>query len=120
MASPKTCLCLSWPRKRSQKPKPLTQSAPSPYDSQDSITITEKQGISKSQPKKIEMSPVAEAICDKVVETHRQLLELGNYEPGEKINKLLGELVPLCTQTLDRNIVQQVRQTCRNEIDTDI
>ncbi|KAM7207633.1 Nicotianamine synthase domain containing protein [Naviculisporaceae sp. PSN 640] len=104
----KLSLCPSWPKRRSRKltlatSSPLTTS--SSYDSQDSITITEKlQSISAKEV----ASEASEAICNKIIETHRQLLTLPNYEPGNKINKLLGDLVPLCTQAVDNSVAQEI------------
>lgn len=58
-------------------------------------------------------------ICNKIIETHGELLKLASYEPGEKINKLLGDLVPLCTQNVDYNVAQQVRPYINEIADLD-
>ncbi|KAM7218696.1 Nicotianamine synthase 2 [Rhypophila decipiens] len=109
MGLTKLCLSLPWPRHRTRKASVVKSS---PYDSQDSITIAEKPQYA-GQPGKELTSERADAICNKISETYSELLKLANYEPGEQINKLLGHLVPLCTQNLDREVVQQIVQSAR-------
>jgi hypothetical protein len=43
-----------------------------------------------------------------VVQTHAELLKLPNLRPGKAINQLLGNLVSVCSEIHDRDIVEKV------------
>jgi hypothetical protein len=80
---------------------------PCPCTSHDSLAIVEKTDILHDQ--------LADARAEKVqwlvrsiVETHSDLLKLPHFRPGNAINKLLGNLVSVCSEIHDREVVDRV------------
>ncbi|KAL2021844.1 hypothetical protein VTK56DRAFT_6618 [Thermocarpiscus australiensis] len=80
---------------------------PCPCDSPDSIAIVEKADVLQSQ--------LADARAEKIqwlvrsiIETHSELAKLPNFRPGKTINRLLGDLVSICSEIHDRHTVEEV------------
>ncbi|EAQ85681.1 hypothetical protein CHGG_06934 [Chaetomium globosum CBS 148.51] len=85
---------------------------PCPCASHDSLAIVEKADILHDQ--------LADARTEKVqwlvrtiVETHSDLLKLPHFRPGNAINKLLGNLVSVCSEIHDREVVDRVLSHAR-------
>ncbi len=103
-------LLSSWRRLASPTPK----IDPCPCPSHDDLAIIEKADVLNSQ--------LADSRADKVqrlvhtiVETHSDLLKLDHFRPGNPINQLLGNLVSVCSEIYDRDIVDQVCMPRRHE-----
>ncbi|KAK3325917.1 Nicotianamine synthase [Apodospora peruviana] len=119
LAKMQTFLC--WLPFRSPKAKASTSPAASRscptlaptsshYTSQDTIVNIEKSANVKDQLQDAKMeNGKVEEIRGKILETYAKLVELkGDYRPGETINKLLGNLVPVCAEIHDQETVKQV------------
>jgi hypothetical protein len=81
---------------------------PCPCASHDSLDIVEKADVLRDQladarDKKVQW------LVQTVVETHSKLLELPHYRPAKAINQLLGNLVSVCSEIHDRDVVEKVR-----------
>ncbi|KAK3358840.1 Nicotianamine synthase [Lasiosphaeria hispida] len=75
--------------------------------SQESITIIEKEDVTAWQ-KMDAQKEAAIGIANTVVATHTELCKLTSYAPGETINRLLGNLVSVCSQIHETDVVQEV------------
>ncbi|KAK4121253.1 Nicotianamine synthase [Parathielavia appendiculata] len=78
-----------------------------PCASHDSIAIVEKPDalhaqLADSRAEKVRW------LVQSIVETHAQLLKLPHFRPGKAINHLLGNLVAVCSEIHDRDIVDKV------------
>ncbi|KAK3939644.1 putative nicotianamine synthase [Diplogelasinospora grovesii] len=78
-------------------------------DSGDSITIVEKAEVIRSQVEDAK-SQTAQKLVQSIIATHMELLELPHFRPGKTIDELLGNLVSLCCQIHDQEIVRQVHE----------
>lgn len=50
----------------------------------------------------------AQMVALSIIDTYEQLKKLPNYQPGEEINRLLGNLVHTCVQIHPPSVIQQV------------
>ena len=82
-------------------------SSSSPSSSQASIAIVEKADIINSQIADAKAEK-AQCIVQTVVDTHSKLLELPHLRPDPVINQLLGNLVSVCSEIHDQEIVNNV------------
>lgn len=98
-------LLVSWLRLAS----PTSKMDPCPYPSQDSIAIVEKADVLRDELLDSK-SAKAQSLVQTIVETHSELLKLPDLRPGKAINHLLGNLVSVCSEIHDRDIVQAVCQ----------
>lgn len=98
-------LLLSWLRLRSSPSK----GNPCPCVSHDSITIVEKADVLKDQLADAR-SQRARRLVQSILDIHSQLLKLPHYRPGKPINQLLTNLVSLCSEIYDREVVDKVRE----------
>ncbi|KAK4224254.1 putative nicotianamine synthase [Podospora fimiseda] len=80
---------------------------PSPSSSSSSITIVDKDEIIINQLSDAKEEKV-QWIVQTVVETHSKLLELPHLRPDDAINQLLGNLVSVCSEIHDQEIVNKV------------
>lgn len=82
---------------------PTAKMDPCPCVSHDSLAIVEKADIPvDSRAEKVQW------LVQTVVETHSGLLKLPHFRPGDAINQLLGNLVSVCSEIHDRDIVDKV------------
>ncbi|SPQ20860.1 14b1815c-b390-4f59-8ecf-722ee587f229 [Thermothielavioides terrestris] len=80
---------------------------PCPCQSHDSIAIVEKADLLPDQSlesRSEEVQRLVRAIAD----THAELLTLPDLRPGKAINHLLGNLVSVCSEIHDRDVVEKV------------
>ncbi|KAK0708826.1 Nicotianamine synthase [Apiosordaria backusii] len=87
-----------------------------PRSSHDSLTIVEKADILQSQQTDAREEK-AHWLVQSIVNTHTELLKLPHLRPGPAINKLLGNLVSICSEIHDQEIVNKavlpsLRQIC--------
>ena len=78
-----------------------------PCDSHDSLTIVEKAELLQDELADAK-SQKARSLVQSIVSTHAELLKLKDLRPGKTINRLLGDLVTLCSDIYDQDIVNQV------------
>ncbi|KAK3906178.1 putative nicotianamine synthase [Staphylotrichum tortipilum] len=96
-------LLSSWRRLASPTPK----MDPCPCPSHDDIAIVEKADVLNAQLVDSRADKV-QHLVHTIVETHSDLLKLAHFRPGNPINQLLGNLVSVCAEIYDRDIVDQV------------
>ncbi|KAK4657479.1 hypothetical protein QC762_213390 [Podospora pseudocomata] len=77
--------------------------------SQDSLTIVEKADILQSQKADAREEKV-QWLVRSIVNIHTELLKLPHLRPAPAINKLLGNLVAICSEIHDQDIVDKVLQ----------
>jgi hypothetical protein len=99
-------LLTSWLRLGS----PTTKMDPCPCASHDSLAIVEKADILRDQRADSRAEKVR-WLVQSVVKTHSELLKLPHFRPGDAINQLLGNLVSVCSEIHDRDIVDKVPST---------
>ena len=80
---------------------------PCPCASHDSLAIVEKADILHDQLADARAGKV-QWLVRTIVETHSDLLKLPHFRPGNAINKLLGNLVSVCSEIHDREVVDRV------------
>ncbi|KAH6840607.1 Nicotianamine synthase [Chaetomium sp. MPI-CAGE-AT-0009] len=85
---------------------------PCPCASHDSLAIVEKADILKDQLADARAEKV-QGLVRSIVETHSDLLKLPHLRPGDAINKLLGNLVSVCSEIHDREVVDRVLSHAR-------
>ena len=82
--------------------------------SQDSVTVVEKTDGNRpnSSLNKLDCdddgSDNAQAIRRDIIQTYLELTELPSYEPGETVNRLLSNLVSLCSGIHDQATIKRV------------
>src|SRR5690242_3286527 len=86
---------------------PAAKTDPCPCASHDSIAIVEKADVLHDQLADSRAEKV-QWLVQSVVETHSALLELPHFRPGKAINQLLGNLVTVCSEIYDSDIVDKV------------
>lgn len=86
---------------------PTSKMDPCPCPSHDSIAIVEKAEVLQDQLVDARAEKV-HWLVQTVVQTHAELLKLPNLRPGKAINQLLGNLVSVCSEIHDRDIVEKV------------
>ncbi len=86
---------------------PTAKTDPCPCASHDSLAIVEKAEILHDQLLDARAEKV-QWFVQTIIETHSDLLELPHYRPGNAINHLLGNLVSVCSEIHDREIVDKV------------
>ena len=86
---------------------PTAKTDPCPCASHDSLAIVEKAEILHEQLLEARAEKV-QWLVQTIVEPHSNLLELPHYRPGKAINHLLGNLVSVCSEIHDRDIVDKV------------
>ncbi|KAL1844210.1 hypothetical protein VTJ49DRAFT_3866 [Mycothermus thermophilus] len=96
-------LFISWLRLGS----PTKKMDPCPCASHDSIDIVEKDDILRDQ-RAEERAVQVQNLVRRIVDTHTDLLRLPHLRPGKIINKLLGDLVTVCSDIYDREVVDAV------------
>ncbi|KAK3996648.1 putative nicotianamine synthase [Cladorrhinum sp. PSN332] len=79
----------------------------SPSSSSSSITIVEKDDIITSELADAKEEKV-QWIIQSIVDTHSNLLKLPHLRPDHAINQLLGNLVTICSEIHDQEIVTKV------------
>ncbi|KAL2130457.1 hypothetical protein VTI74DRAFT_6368 [Chaetomium olivicolor] len=80
---------------------------PCPCPSHDSLAIVEKADILHDE-FEVTQSKKVQFLVQTITETHAKLLELPNLRPGNSINQLLGNLVSVCSEIYDRDVVDRV------------
>ena len=85
---------------------------PCPCESHDSLTIVEKAEVLQDQLADTK-SQKSQSLVRTIIQTHSELLELPNFRPGPSINQLLGNLVSICSEIYDRDIVDKVEWRTR-------
>jgi hypothetical protein len=80
---------------------------PYPCASHESLAIVEKADILRNRLVDSRAEKV-QWLVQTVVETHSELLKLPHFRPGNAINQLLGNLVSVCSEIHDRDIVDKV------------
>ncbi|KAK0619200.1 Nicotianamine synthase [Immersiella caudata] len=100
---------LSWLGLRARKPQEPAhpRNLPSPPDTPDSLSVIDKDEILEDA-KTIAFSKTANAVSQQILDTYADLITLPDFYPSQKINGLLGALVPLCCETHDQRVVSQV------------
>ncbi|KAK4450396.1 putative nicotianamine synthase [Podospora aff. communis PSN243] len=100
---------LSWLGLRARQPREAARPhcLPSPPETPDSLSVIDKDEAMEDS-KMIDLSKTAKRISQQILETHAALLTLPDFYPSQKINSLLGALVPLCCETHDHRVVSQV------------
>ncbi|KAK4174246.1 putative nicotianamine synthase [Triangularia setosa] len=78
-----------------------------PRSSHDSLTIVEKADILQCQEADAREEKV-QLLVRSIVNTHTELLKLPHLRPAPTINKLLGNLVSVCSEIHDQEIVDKV------------
>ncbi|KAK4201494.1 putative nicotianamine synthase [Triangularia verruculosa] len=78
-----------------------------PRSSHDSLTIIEKADIVQSQ-KADAREKKLQQLVRSIVDTHTELITLPHLRPAPAINKLLGNLVSICSEIHDQEIVDKV------------
>ncbi|KAL2192127.1 Nicotianamine synthase [Thermothelomyces heterothallicus CBS 203.75] len=96
-------LLTSWLRLGS----PKTKMDPCPCASHDSLAIVEKADILRDQLADSTRKQV-QWLVQRIVETHAELLRLPHLRPGKVINQLLGNLVSVCSDIYDQEVVDKV------------
>ncbi|KAL2256461.1 hypothetical protein VTK26DRAFT_1629 [Humicola hyalothermophila] len=86
---------------------PTTKMDPCPCVSHDSLTIIEKADLLLDQLADAKSQKV-QWLVRNIVGTHAELLKLPDLKPGKAINQLLGNLVSICSEIYDRDIVEKV------------
>ncbi|KAL2269207.1 hypothetical protein VTJ83DRAFT_4053 [Remersonia thermophila] len=86
---------------------PTKKMEPCPCVSHDSIDMVEKEDILRDQ-KAEERASQAQSLVRRIVDTHSNLVRLPHLRPGKIINKLLGDLVAVCSDIYDREVVDAV------------
>ncbi len=86
---------------------PTAKTDPCPCSSHDSLAIVEKAEILHDQLLDARAEKV-QWLVQTIIETHSGLLKLPHYRPGNAINHLLGNLVSVCSEIHDRDIVDKV------------
>ncbi|KAK3307862.1 Nicotianamine synthase [Chaetomium strumarium] len=86
---------------------PTSKMDPCPCPSHDSIAIVEKAEVLQDQLVDARSEKV-HWLVQTVVQTHAELLKLPNLRPGKAINQLLGNLVSVCSEIHDRDIIEKV------------
>lgn len=86
---------------------PVTKMDPCPCVSHDSLTIIEKADLLRDQLVDAKSQKV-QWLVQNIVGTHAELLKLPDLKPGKAINQLLGNLVTVCSEIHDRDIVDKV------------
>lgn len=94
----------SWLRLGGLAPKKLE---PCPCVSHDSLAIVEKAEVLRDQ-KLEERAAQVQNLVRRIVDTHAALLRLPHLRPGKIINQLLGDLVTLCSEIYDREVIDAV------------
>ncbi|KAL2145826.1 hypothetical protein VTI28DRAFT_6123 [Corynascus sepedonium] len=97
-------LLSSWLRLSSPK---TTKMDPCPCASHDSLAIVEKADILRDQLAD-STSKNVQWLVQQIIETHSQLLKLPHLRPGKAINQLLGNLVSVCSEIHDQEVVDKV------------
>ncbi len=87
---------------------PTAKTNPCPCLSHDSLAIVEKADVLRDQLVDARTEKV-HWLVQTVIETHSDLLKLPHCRPGQAINRLLGNLVSVCSEIHDRDIVARVR-----------
>lgn len=95
------------PTIKTDRDEAYVSSSSSPSSSQASIAIVEKADIINSQIADTKAEK-AQWIVQTVVDTHAKLLELPHLRPDPAINQLLGNLVSVCSEIHDQEIVNKV------------
>ncbi|KAK5660044.1 hypothetical protein OQA88_13513 [Cercophora sp. LCS_1] len=103
---------LSWLGLRfSQVPARPRLSCHQNLPSMDSVSVIDKEEVTMAQKleaREQQAQAIAKGIVGEIVDTHTELMTLTTFEPGEKVNRLLGNLVRLCSATYDRKTVELV------------
>lgn len=86
---------------------PTAKLDPCPCASHDSLAIVEKADVLQDQLLDARAEKV-QWLVQTIVGTHSELLALPHFRPGQAINQLLGNLVSVCSEIHDRNIVDKV------------
>jgi hypothetical protein len=86
---------------------PTAKMDPCPCASHDSIAIVEKADVLHDELEDKRAEKVR-WLVQTVVETQADLLKLPHFRPGKAINQLLGNLVSVCSEIHDREIVDKV------------
>jgi hypothetical protein len=86
---------------------PTAKTSPCPCPSHDSLAIVEKADVLRDQLVDAKAEKV-QWLVQTIIETHSDLLKLPHYRPGPAINNLLGNLVSVCSEIHDRDIVARV------------
>ncbi|GAB1315218.1 Nicotianamine synthase [Madurella fahalii] len=84
----------------------------SPCAFQDSLTIVEKADVVQDQLADARSEKI-QRLVRSIADTHSELLKLPHLRPGKAINKLLGNLVSICSEIHDRGIVDKVLSHAR-------
>lgn len=87
---------------------PHTKMDPCPCASHDSLTIIEKAELLQDQLVDAKSQKV-QWLVETIAGTHAELLKLPDLKPGKAINQLLGNLVTICSEIYDRDVVDNVK-----------
>lgn len=85
---------------------PTGKMEPCPCASHDSLTIVEKADVLQDQLADARSEKV-QRLVRSITETHSELLKLPHLRPGKTINRLLGNLVSICSEIYDRDTVEK-------------
>jgi len=97
-------LLASWLRLGS----PTAKMDPCPCASHDSLAIVEKADVLRDQLLDSRAEKI-QWLVQTIIETHSGLLDLPHFRPGNAINQFLGNLVSVCSEIHDRDIVDKVQ-----------